>query len=126
MKFQIWGENWDKMCWGLKTCTSYIFSPAPLGDSQQSAYFGKDAGQLLVPHSKFPEHSESLSQSPSPMLHWLELEQQLHPKLWDPQPMIITHFSKLSCGSYKFGYGIIEARLIIVPVALNISVVENN
>ena len=53
-----------KMCWGLKTCTSHIFSPAPLGDSQQSAYFGKDAGQLFWPQTRFPWHWSLLSQSP--------------------------------------------------------------
>ena len=35
--------------------------------------------QLSVPHFKLPEQWESTSQSPSPMLHGLELEQQLQP-----------------------------------------------
>ena len=37
---------------------------------------GKSFIQLSVPHVRFPAHSESLSQSPPPTLHGLELEQQ--------------------------------------------------
>ena len=37
---------------------------------------GKSFIQLSVPQLRFPAHSESLSQSPPPKLHGLELEQQ--------------------------------------------------
>ena len=48
--------------------------------TQQSAELcqlpeGKPFRQLLVPHLRFPAHSESESQSPPPALHGLELEQ---------------------------------------------------
>jgi hypothetical protein len=40
---------------------------------------GKSFIQLSVPQLRFPAHSESLSQSPPPTLHGLELEQQDQP-----------------------------------------------
>ena len=40
--------------------------------------------QLLLPQVRLPAHSKSLSQSPSPTLHGLELEQQLQSILGIP------------------------------------------
>ena len=63
-----------------------------MGRMQQSKPDGKLGPQLSVPHFRSPEQWESLSQSPSPTVHWLELEQQFHPPdaFWHPDPEITT------------------------------------
>ena len=50
---------------------------------QQSSYqfhivpfVSKSLLQLLIPQMRFPAQSASLSQSPPPSSHWLEVEQQ--------------------------------------------------
>ena len=45
------------------------------GVIQQSASDGNSDPQLFVPHSRFPTHSPSISQSPSATPHGLPTEQ---------------------------------------------------
>ena len=54
---------------------------------QQSKPVGKLEPQLSVPHLRFPEHCESVSQSPSPMPHWFVVVQQLQPPLGTLHPV---------------------------------------
>ena len=58
--------------------------------------------QLSVPHFKFPEQWESTSQSPSPMSHWLELEQQLQPPDPSLHPFPENNKLKENMSFYKF------------------------
>ena len=76
---------------------------------QQSAVAEKKLGQLLDPHSRFPAHSSSASQSPSKSPHGFKLEQ--HDHLFS---VVQLHPAKLGSGSKNnFDY---MSLLIIRPV----------
>ena len=59
-------------------------------DVQQSTVEPGNPTQFLLPHTRFPTQSKSLSQSPSSWPHGYELEQHDHMFSWDPSQFRIV------------------------------------